>query len=269
MEKDEFELTPLHQNVKEEESEMKKTTQETDFGGEEFEDATLWDNLTDYSNSLSPEHVIAGTSLSENTGVIIRESVEAARIRNFIRRNVTYFFNKIIELEPQCTNTKFIDYVVDYNYLTIRTFRSVGLGRRTFSEYKVTFLGGEFNTTGQTLTNEEVSLLRDGIRGQYDEWTKANLNKTPKKAGVVTAIGIGVIAVVAGLSFGLTRKGSDIVHQAKGNRTSWEKLHQSKKTDRIPWIDIQTAGGKAIIFIGQYLMVIIAAGVSYFLLRRC
>ena len=95
---------------------------------------------------------------------------------------------------------------------------------------------------------------------------KIELNKVLRNAGIATAVGLSVIALVTGLSLGLKRGGKDVERNAV---TNWKKLTPAEKREQIiPWFKIQEAGGKGIVEIGNYFPVIIAGSVVYVIVKK-
>ena len=107
--------------------------------------------------------------------------------------------------------------------------------------------------------NEMLEIVSD-IRYHYDNWRKMEFNKTLKKSGIATGIGLTIIALVTGLSLGLKRIGKDNERSAV---IKWKKLTNSEKTGFIPWYEIQEASGKGIYEFGKYFSLIVSGNVLY------
>ena len=77
---------------------------------------------------------------------------------------------------------------------------------------------------------------------------------------MATGIGLTIIALITGLSLGLKRSGTDIVHNAEQKA---KKLTPAKKIEIVPWTDIEKASGKGLILIGDNIYLIIGATLIY------
>ena len=86
------------------------------------------------------------------------------------------------------------------------------------------------------------------------------LDKILKQSRLATGIRLTIIALITGLSLGLKRSGTDIVHNAEQKA---KKLTPAKKIEIVPWTDIEKASGKGLISIGDNIYLIIGATLIY------
>lgn len=124
----------------------------TDFGGREgtgFNEG-VWRKSLGYGN---PD-VIDGPVVTVSDARTIRR-----RRRRLAHRDCKDFFTNILDLEPQCSDASFVDYLTDTWNFSIRG-QYIAFGQEI--NYTVKYLEGEFKSN--RLTEDEIDLLRDGIR---------------------------------------------------------------------------------------------------------
>ena len=163
-------------------------------------------------------------------------------------------FDKKQDFEIQKTVSKTFVGVVDYE------FEYYGEPFTNENGVKVKPLRNFKTTNGEIANPNEMSQIVSDIRYHYDNWKKMELNKTLKKSGIATGVGLTIIALVTGLSLGLKRIGKDTERNAS---MKWEKLTPAEKRQVIPWYEIQEASGKGIYEFGKYFPLIVSGGVLY------
>ena len=176
-----MELDNLDNTRREEEEEEEE---ETDFGGGSDENDWL-DNLDWLSNrgryvkSLDPLKKLFGERVNE-------------------ARNIGFFIEDVLLMEKECTNPRFINYLMEKQDFSIEKTISVsGL----VSNYEIEYYGEpffnendvrvrpirRFKTTDGEIgdLNKSEQIVRD-IRYHYFNWKKLELDRMLKRSGIVT-----------------------------------------------------------------------------------
>ena len=195
-------------------------------------------------------------------------------------RNIGFFIEDVLLMEKECTNPRFINYLMEKHDFSIKKALSVS---ELITNYEIEYYGEpfynendvrarpvrRFKTTDEVISdpNESDEIVRD-IRYHYDNWKKLKLDRILKRSGIATAIGLTIITLVTGLSLGLKRSGSDAVRDAKHKQKKAEKLTPAEKRDVIPWTDVEEASGNGLIFIGDNLYLVIGGSLSYLYSRK-
>ena len=85
-----------------------------------------------------------------------------------------------------------------------------------------------------------------------------------KKAGIATAVGLFLIALITELSLGLKRTGKDIVRDAT---KAGKDVHPGKKTTDI-LKELEKLLGKSLVLIGDHIYIVIGGTLFYLYTRK-
>ena len=252
-----FQLNDFDRIRRQEEDDVDE--EETEFGGGSDESDLLGDNL-DWLSSKEKNY--------------IKTRLDVFGTRAYEARNLGFSLKDLpyLERDNGYTDVRFIKYLIDTQDFTIKKIVSVpGLvSNKEISYYGEPILNDndirhrpfrEFKTVDGVIQDpDELNQCISDIRYHYDRWRKLELDKILERSGLATGIGLTIIALITGLSLGLKRSGTDIVHNAE-HKT--KKLTLAKKIEVIPWTDIEKASGKGLILIGDSIYLIIGATLIY------
>ena len=251
-------LDNLDYNNREEEGD--KGTEETNV--DEETNVGEWGYLLDGWNSLNEDDRL-GITIDHSDVVLNR--VFGKRVND--ARNLGFFMVEVIEKPLEYSGSKFIKYILEKHNLTIRKTLS---GSGLITNYEIEFYRESeyrvYVTINGELSSEDYYECSKDMDYLFDKWKDSVLKQKIKKAGLLGGIGLAITGLISGLSLGLKRSGHGIVHDSKVKK---EKLTPAERNKEIiPWADIEEAGGKAVIMIGNYLFYIIGGTIFYYVVRE-